>query len=435
MPFRPSAYLPMAAVFLLLLFSATPAPAGEPIDRDAVAKRFAEALATNGIRLQWRAAEEFDETSIVLTEVALGLVSDRWVYDGGTQIYLRGVEQLDGRYRIARVGIPSVSAFLDEHNHFALENAQLTGVEFAAHIAEGEHDPGLAIRSFCAASFLYGGSGIYPVNIDDVHMAFGEPEGASTPFEFGIEGVKLALEDFGNAQAAAVIERLGIDDARGYVTASGRIDATAGTATIDSAIIEVVDRIYVEARLDLAGLDDVSAEGQRSILRPAIDFLFLNRALPEEFAKLALQKLEMWVEDRGFAEDFFAAGAEFAGTSREMVAPQLSFMALTQLALMTEPVAAAKAAAALQAFFADPRSLTLKVAAEKPVPFGEMLRGGPKFVIEASAESAAPTAPAQSSPASAERTAPLPIPRQPQAPAATAHTGSPVQTPAMEAGE
>jgi hypothetical protein len=265
-------------------------------------------------------------------------------------------------------------------------------------------------------------------------MAFGEPEGASTPFEFGIEGVKLALEDFGNAQAAAVIKRLGLDDARGYVTASGRIDATAGTTTIDSAIIEVVDRIYMEARLDFAGLDDVSTEG-RSILRPAIDFLFLNRALPEEFAKLALQKLEMWVEDRGFAEDFFAAGAEFAGTSREMVAPQLSFMALTQLALMTEPVAASKAAAALQAFIADPRSLTLKVAAEKPVPFGEMLRGGPKFVIEASAESAAPTAPAQSSPASAERTAPLPIPRQPQAPAATAHTGSPVQTPAMEAGE
>jgi hypothetical protein len=222
------------------------------------------------------------------------------------------------------------------------------------------------VRLFRAISFanlnISGGHVSAPVDAATFSLDVGDmAEGAPTHVVLHATGVRLPAALLTNSVASALISMLDYKEFVADISMDGEYDSGADTVICRALVIDVpaVGRITVSGKASSFSLRELADRAKAKEAR----------------AKARLDSMTVRIENAGFVERMLDMQAAMLGGTRDDVRSQLVDGALPfALSFVENENFRTEALAALSAFLADPRSLTITFAPEKPVPLGQAVR-------------------------------------------------------------
>ena len=176
-------------------------------------------------------------------------------------------------------------------------------------------------------------------------------------------GVRLPAGLLGNSFAGVIVGMLNYREFLADVSMDGIYDTAANTASIDTLAIDVatVGKVDVAAR--------ASGLSIRALTSPDDEISKAARA------NARLDSLRVRIDNAGFVERVLDMQAEMLGGTRDDVRAQIVNGALPfALSFVKNEAFRDEFRAAIAAFLADPRSLTIVARPAEPVPLGQVAR-------------------------------------------------------------
>ena len=176
-------------------------------------------------------------------------------------------------------------------------------------------------------------------------------------------GVRLPAGLLGNSFAGVIVGMLNYREFLADVSMDGIYDTAANTASIDTLAIDVatVGKVDVAAR--------ASGLSIRALTSPDDEISKAARA------NARLDSLRVRIDNAGFVERVLDMQAEMLGGTRDDVRAQIVNGALPfALSFVKNESFRDEFRAAIAAFLADPRSLTIVARPAEPVPLGQVAR-------------------------------------------------------------
>jgi hypothetical protein len=167
----------------------------------------------------------------------------------------------------------------------------------------------------------------------------------------------------GNSFAGVIVGMLSYSEFLADVSLDGIYDTVANTASIDTLAIDVatVGKVDVAAR--------ASSFSIRAITSPDDEISKAARA------DARLDSLRVRIDNAGFVERVLDMQAEMLGGTRDDVRAQIVNGALPfALSFVKNEAFREEFRAAIAAFLADPRSLTIVAQPDEPLPLGQVAR-------------------------------------------------------------
>ncbi|MCR4283029.1 MAG: hypothetical protein NUV72_08400, partial [Bauldia sp.] len=221
-------------------------------------------------------------------------------------------------------------------------------------------------RAISATGIILAGTDFAaPISLATVVGEIGDIIDGQPPAEvlFRATGVRLPAAIFAGSVAGAIIGMLDYKEFVADVSMDGTYDTDANTATVDRLAIDVptVGKITLAAK--------ASGFSIRAITDPNPEVSKAGRA------SARLDTASLRLDNAGFVERMLDMQAGMLGGTRDDVRAQLVDGALPfALSFVENEAFRNQFQAAMAAFLADPRSLTITAAPASPVPLGQVMR-------------------------------------------------------------
>lgn len=180
---------------------------------------------------------------------------------------------------------------------------------------------------------------------------------------FRAAGISLPAAFLANSVAGVIVGMLNYQAFLADVSLTGVYDTDADTASIDALAVDIAT----------VGKVDLAARASNFSIRAITD-------PDEEVSKAAraaarLDSLRVRIDNAGFVERVLDMQAEMLGGTRDDVRAQIVNGALPfALSFVKNEAFREEFRSAIAAFLADPRSLTIVVEPEEPLPLGQVAR-------------------------------------------------------------
>jgi hypothetical protein len=221
-------------------------------------------------------------------------------------------------------------------------------------------------RKLSVTSLSFGG-GALTESIEAATLGFEVDEildgGPPAAVRMDATGVRLPAGLLGNSFAGVIVGMLNYREFLADVSMDGVYDTAANTASIDTLAIDVatVGKVDVAAR--------ASGLSIRALTSPDDEISKAARA------NARLDSLRVRIDNAGFVERVLDMQAEMLGGTRDDVRAQIVNGALPfALSFVKNEAFRDEFRAAIAAFLADPRSLTIVARPAEPVPLGQVAR-------------------------------------------------------------